>query len=302
LPAPPRTVQRLLDALYEGVYFVDRDRHVVFWNHAAEAITGFSRHELLGRSCAGEVLCHVDEVGRVLCEGGCPLTAALASGQTREARVFLRHREGHRVPVRVRVTPLRDSRGAIEGAAQVFNDDTAHLQLLRQLKEARDEAKIDPLTGLPNRRFLAGALANHLEAFAHLGWPLGVLMADIDHFKAVNDRFGHPVGDGVLALVSRTLAHNLRPDDLVGRWGGEEFLVLLPGADAAVLANAAERLRAMVARSSLEHAGGRIGVTVSLGGALTRPGDSAEGLIARADSRMYEAKQAGRDRAILDLD
>ncbi len=288
--------EQLLDSLYEGLYFVDRARKITFWNRAAEALTGFSKEELLGRSCADEVLVHVDTAGNRLCLGGCPVAGTIEDGESREADVFLRHKDGHRIPVKVRVAPVYDDHGEIQGAVEIFEDNTALLELLQQLRDAEKDALLDALTGIPNRRYLDQSLDGHMTALARHGWSLGLLMVDIDHFKSFNDSYGHDVGDRVIKLVARTLEHNLRGNDLLGRWGGEEFLVILPGATAEALEQAAERLRIMVEGSSMVHDTERLGVTISVGGTLARRGESADSALRRADGCLYQAKDAGRNQ------
>jgi len=287
---------RLLDSLYEGLYFVDTERRITFWNRAAEELTGYRAEEVLGLRCADGLLVHVDGEGRSLCLGGCPLHQVLADGVSREADVFLKHKDGHRVPVRIRVSPVRDFEGALQGAVELFSDNSALLELLQRLRQVEAEATIEPLTGLPNRRYLEQSLDTHLVGLDRYGWGLGLLMLDIDHFKRINDVHGHPAGDQVLRTIARTLEHNLRSNDIPGRWGGEEFLVLLPAVEAETLRAAAERLRAMVAQTLTAWGDVTLRVTASIGGTLARPEDTQATLVARVDRALYRAKQAGRDR------
>ena len=164
---------------------------------------------------------------------------------------------------------------------------------LHRAAESRRLAETDPLTGLANRR-QAMAEADHAAlAATRDGAPLALVLFDIDHFKAVNDSFGHPVGDAVLARVAEIARDALRPGEMVGRIGGEEFLCVLPAANLAVARNCAERLRRMIAQRSGSADGPA--VTVSVGYAAWRAGDTTLSLFARADAALYEAKSAGRD-------
>jgi diguanylate cyclase (GGDEF)-like protein len=153
----------------------------------------------------------------------------------------------------------------------------------------------DPLTGLSNRRFILTQLSAAISAARRHGRPLTIAIVDIDHFKAVNDEHGHATGDRVLAAVASCLRTHLRAEDQLGRLGGEEFLALVPDADASVAASAVEKLRTEVGRMTVEHAGADLGVTVSIGWAAWE-GESAEELMRRADEALYEAKRSGRDR------
>jgi diguanylate cyclase (GGDEF)-like protein/PAS domain S-box-containing protein len=290
----------VLDNLSDGVYFVDRDRRITYWNKGAERLTGFSAPEVVGRRCRDGILTHCDAAGTQLCGSRCPLLATIHDGRVREAHIFLHHKQGHRRPVSVRAAPLRDEAGAIVGAVEIFNDDSALLDTRRRADGLERRAMTDPLTGIGNRRLAEMTLAGWLEQHRGFDWSFGVLFADVDEFKVVNDTYGHGVGDEALRIVARTLAHGVRQGDTVARWGGEEFVVLTGGADGEALTAVAERLRALVEQSKLFVDRRRVPLTISVGATLVAPGDSADGLIHRADALLYDAKLAGRNRVALD--
>ena len=154
-------------------------------------------------------------------------------------------------------------------------------------------AHTDPLTGLHNRR----ALYDRIEALLAASAPCALLLLDLDHFKRVNDEHGHLVGDLALQHVARTLQAHVRAEDTVARWGGEEFLVLLPGATRAYANDIAQRLCEAV-RDAHDPQLPRL--TISVGVALAAPGDTVSSWTARADTRLYQAKQGGRDRVQTD--
>jgi diguanylate cyclase (GGDEF)-like protein len=156
-------------------------------------------------------------------------------------------------------------------------------------------SQVDPLTGSLNRRGFDDAFP---EVAAENGYvdPLSVVMVDIDHFKAINDELGHAMGDEVLKHVAVMLGDALRAGDAVVRYGGEEFLLILPGVDCIQAMRVAERARGLVNSSAAEVAGQHVRVTVSLGVAQRNPAESRESVIARADKAMYAAKRAGRNR------
>jgi len=153
----------------------------------------------------------------------------------------------------------------------------------------------DPLTKLSNRRFILTQLAAAVSAARRHERALSVAIVDIDHFKSVNDEHGHAAGDRVLAAVASSMRHHLRAEDQLGRLGGEEFLALLPDADARAAATTAEKLRAAVAALAVGHDGVELAVTISAGWAAW-DGESPEELLRRADEALYEAKRGGRDR------
>ena len=172
--------------------------------------------------------------------------------------------------------------------------------LIRAQDELRSVAAHDSLTGLWNRGAILELLRRELSRRQRTGDALGVIMADIDHFKKINDTHGHLVGDVVLQAVTRRLAGHLRPYDSVGRYGGEEFLIVLPACHASDLAMGAERLRRCIADQPIETSMGRIPVTLSFGLASVSQGEketpACEMLLRRADEALYTAKDRGRNR------
>lgn len=297
-----RFAGEILENLHDGVYFVDNQRTIRYWNRAAAEITGFTAEEVVGRSCFDNLLQHVDGAGCSLCQSHCPLVRTMSDGVKREVLVFLRHRDGHRVPVQVRASPMHDAQGEVVGAVEIFSAAEPRTNEERRLVELEDLSRRDALTGLANRRSFDQLLESKVEDLGRFGWPFGLLMVDIDHFKRFNDEHGHLIGDRVLKTVARTLSLSVRSTDTVARFGGEEFAVLAAKVNREVLAIQAERLRALVERSDFEVAGRALGVTVSVGGALARPGESAEQLVARADEALYRSKALGRNRSVLALD
>jgi diguanylate cyclase (GGDEF)-like protein len=173
--------------------------------------------------------------------------------------------------------------------------------LLKAQGDLRYQAEHDALTGLLNRGAIMSVLHKEVKRRERTGGQLGVLMADVDHFKQVNDAYGHLAGDTVLREVGQRLTDALRFYDSVGRYGGEEFLAILPGCNPADLAASAERLRFIVARDPVLCHAGPISVTLSLGGACAAQPeiDESELLLRRADSRLYKAKTNGRNRVEL---
>jgi len=160
-------------------------------------------------------------------------------------------------------------------------------------------AAVDPLTDAYNRRFGLARLREEYSRAVRAENPLGILMLDLDHFKAVNDTYGHLVGDRVLRAVANAARRVMREGDVLVRYGGEEFLVLLPGAGISDVRQVGERIRRAVAETSVEDGDLRVGVTVSLGGTTFREAaDSADALVAAADRALYEAKVGGRDRLV----
>jgi diguanylate cyclase (GGDEF)-like protein/PAS domain S-box-containing protein len=286
----------VLNNLFDGVYFVDLDCKITFWNEAAQKLTGFTSQEVVGSRCSDSILIHVDHKGKNLCASGCPLSASMADGKDREAKIYLSHKDGHRVLVSVRTSPVYDSEGRITGAVEIFRDLSHQEAMYKKMKHLEKLALLDPLTRLANRRHIEASLQSRLEELTRYGWPFGVLFIDIDHFKKINDSNGHDAGDKVLKLVSLTLLNSLRPFDFLGRWGGEEFVAIVVNVDEKKLSYIADRARKLLEKSTLRLGDIPIPVTVSIGATLAKSQDTIEGLLARADKLMYQSKARGRNQ------
>lgn len=287
---------RLLDCLYDGVYFVDRDRKIAYWNRGAEELTGYKAEEVVGTHCHDDLLMHIDGTGRHLCKSGCPLVDAITRGCRLEHELTLRHKSGHRVPLRVRVAPIRNEQGEIIGAVEVFSDVTHLKAMERRAGEMENLAFRDVLTSLPNRRFSSLKVEQALDEVRQFGRQYGLMMVDVDHFKQVNDQWGHLTGDEVLRVAALMLTETVRPPDIVGRWGGEEFLILVADVTPESLLNLANRCRKFVSDRPVLVPGASIRLTISAGATLLHAGDTAEAVVQRADLLMYQSKSRGRDQ------
>ena len=295
LPFGADFFRRLFDSLYDGVYFVDRNRRLLYWNAGAERIAGYSREEVVGTYCNVNLLDHVDASGNHLCQSGCPLVAAVEEGQSTTERVFLLHKDGRRVAVDISVMPVRGDDGQVVGGVEIFRDASPVIALEEAYKRFRVLAEKDPLTGLANRRHLDMMLEQHVEVLARTGISFSVVLADIDRFKQVNDQYGHAVGDKILVDFADKLRSGARPTDVIGRFGGEEFLVLLPEQDLPTAAQVAERFRSTIASTPPAQLGKR-GLTASFGVAQAVRGDDTLAVVRRADEALYRAKAQGRNR------
>jgi diguanylate cyclase (GGDEF)-like protein/PAS domain S-box-containing protein len=295
-----RSLSEILDNLFdEAVYFVDIDRRITFWNKSAERLTGFKSDEVIGSRCMDNLLTHVDDRGRRLCLDGCPLSQVMEDGHIRESEVYLHHKDGHRIPIRARILPIVGQSGDIVGGIEIFTDRRQSRDLIDRMQELEKLALLDQLTQLSNRKHIESELAALFKMQERLGISFGLLFVDIDHFKRINDTYGHGTGDLVLKMTARTLASSVREFDLVGRWGGEEFVVIARAKNGQDLFAVAERLRVMVGQSYIDHLGERINPTISVGATMALAGEEPCDLVRRADGLMYRSKEAGRNRTTL---
>lgn len=172
--------------------------------------------------------------------------------------------------------------------------------LIRAREQLRVQATHDDLTGLWNRGAIINALRKECVRCAQEQYALGVLICDVDHFKNINDTHGHPAGDQVLRIVAERIARAVRQTDYVGRYGGEEFLLVLPDCTEGMLSTIAERVRTAVCEDDIAGHGFRLKVSISVGASVQRSGQlsSPELLLSSADSALFAAKRAGRNRVV----
>ncbi len=188
-----------------------------------------------------------------------------------------------------RVAELTERLSDMEGEAE---------ELRANIEKERRAAQVDPLTGIPNRLAYNERLALEQARWARYGSPLCVAVWDVDKFKNVNDTYGHQAGDKVLCVVAKILSKQVRETDFVARFGGEEFVLLLPETELESAMLAADKLREKIGATEFHHRGVRVPVTISCGVAQFREGDNAEAVFARADAALYAAKQGGRNRCV----
>lgn len=291
-----RSYEYIVDNLHDGLYFVDKNRVITYWNKAAEKISGFSASEVVGKSCADNILTHVDGDGNSLCNGVCPLAGCIADGKHRQAEVYMHHKDGHRIPVSVRASPLVDEKGKVLGGIELFTDISSMAANSLRVKELEKLALLDGLTQLANRTFIEREILNRFYETKRCGIPFGILFIDVDHFKRVNDRYGHDVGDKVLKFIANAFVINGRPFDVYGRWGGEEFIGIMRNIDGIDLESLGNRLRLLIENSYITHGDDTVSVTVSIGATVATPDDTMETIVKRADALMYRSKEAGRNR------
>lgn len=282
--ATNQLLAQALDATQDAVMIANAQGEIEFVNHGFELITGYSRVEALGQNPAmlksGE---HTEAFyGR--------LWAAIQSGQTFRAVFINRHKQGHLIHCEETVSPIRDAGGAVTHFVSVIRDQTARAHTEQTLRE---QATRDPLTDLLNRRAGEWQLERAFLAAREGQKPFCLILADVDHFKAINDTWGHPAGDQVLQRVAAVLRTGVRDTDSVVRWGGEEFLLVLSNCEQAAALLQAERLRERVADAEQGEMGR---VTVSMGVAELQRDETLANLIERVDQALYQAKHAGRNQ------
>ncbi|MGQ9818158.1 MAG: sensor domain-containing diguanylate cyclase, partial [bacterium] len=251
--------------------------------------------EIIGKHCSDDILVHITEEGHKCCDNNdlCPLLKVLNTRNSYEGDFYFKHRDGYRVLVHIKSFPVFDNNQNIIGVREIFYDNSEINGLNSRIKELEQLALLDTLTRIGNRRYIEIQLRSRLNEYNRFGWQFGFLFIDIDHFKKINDHFGHNVGDRVLKMVANVLIKNCRSFDLAGRWGGEEFIVIVPHINDNQLYTIAHKFKHLIAFSSLKIDSNIINVTVSIGATLSQPKDTLKSIIKRTDRLMYESKKMG---------
>ncbi|NPV88328.1 sensor domain-containing diguanylate cyclase [Coprothermobacteraceae bacterium] len=283
----------MLGNLHEGAYVVTKDRRIVYWNRAAESISGFSTSEVVGSYCQDNFLKHIDESGKQLCLDECPLVEAMKLRRPVSDMLYMHLKQGARIPVDIHVIPIVKN-GVAVGAVEVFCEKAEISGIRAEMQRLRSLAFVDELTGTLNRRGLEFILEDRVSEASRYKRKFAVLFIDLDNFKAVNDRYGHLVGDALLKAVSETLVHNLRASDKVGRIGGDEFVVIaeLNGRDPEILAR---RLIELISNTFVLVDSEPVSTTASVGVTVADGSKPAKELLKQADQLMYSSKEKGRN-------
>lgn len=281
----------VLENLYDGVYIVDKDRRILYWNKGAEEITGFGRNEVVGKFCYDNILSHVDKQGQPLCLVACPQVKTLKQIKDVRERIYLRDKNGNRLPVDVVDTPLKDKKGEVVGVVEIFRDARVYERLEKERGRLQKLSVIDPLTSIYNRRYILDKLKEELERAKRFSHPLSVLLADIDFFKKINAEYGHPFGDMVIKETAILLEHATRAIDIVGRYEQDAFIIMLPHTGQ----EGARRVAEKILRRLKEIKFPKIGtISVSLGGTMSRNSGTVKTIIQQAEKALALAKKSGR--------
>ncbi len=294
--APHEFYVNLLENLYDGVYFIDPDRRITYWNTGAERLTGHRRDQVVGKSCTDDMLLHIDADAADIRSATCPAIETLEDGKVREADAYLRHREGHMVPVRLRVAPIPDADGRRVGVIVVLADRSEIEDIQARFGQARQQALTDPLTGLFSRRYLELRLQSRLDELKRYGWKFGIIFATIDAFDEIEEVHPRDRVEELIVLAGQTFAATFRSFDTIGRWSNHEFLAVVPILKDSDLYAIGERVRGLVEEAYVEKSDRLVGVTISVGAAAMDPRDTIEEMVERAGLHADVSAEGGGNR------
>ncbi len=289
--------EKLLDNMRDAVVLVDTSRRVMSWNPGAERMTGISAASMYQRQFAPSLIAMRDRDGIVILDDQCPVAHAIESGEQRLQRLTIHGRGQVDLTVEAHVIPVVGGDGVTYGASVLLRDVSPEQSLEARCQNLHQMATKDPLTQVANRAEYNRVHAMFVVAHQERRLPCSLIITDIDHFKNVNDTYGHQAGDEVLKSFAKILKSNCRPGDLVARYGGEEFVMLCADCNNAVAARCAEAIRRAVEQVQHQALAGSC-VTASFGVTEIQAGDSPDTMVARADRALYEAKEKGRNRVV----
>jgi diguanylate cyclase (GGDEF)-like protein/PAS domain S-box-containing protein len=274
-----------------AIYTITLDGMIEEWNQSLQRFGGWDAGDVQGR----HIGMFFPSDNPSLPQPNAFLAEAKRIGSV-ETEGWRLKRDGSRLWANTVITALPDETSAVRGFVVVARDMTERKRMEDELKQL---ATVDPLTGAFNRRHGNARLVAELDRRSRSGQPCAVMMLDIDWFKSINDEYGHDAGDAVLCAMVLVCNGGLRTADMLARWGGEEFLILLPDTDAAAAVAIAERLRETISTKKVPvGSDGSITFTVSIGVA-TPANHNVHDLLRRADEALYVAKTHGRNRVVL---
>lgn len=283
----------IVERLEDGIVAIDNHHNIILFNEGAQRIFGYTQDDVMGRHLNILVPERFHLQHDVMIEefGSSDKEAKLVAQRTRQ--LYGRRKDGSEFAASISIMKIGGS-GLQPGYAAIIRD-------ISEDKKTEDEllrlAATDPLTGAFNRREFTSLADQESQRANRYNHPLSIMMLDLDHFKRLNDTYGHAAGDKALQRFTTLCCNALRTVDIFGRWGGEEFVTLLPETDAEGAVIIAERLRKLVSQSILVYNDQKISFTASIGIAQYRSGEvTVEGPLSRADSAVYDAKKAGRNR------
>jgi two-component system, cell cycle response regulator len=282
----PELFRTVLDSLQTGVFVADRNGKILFWNQGAERLTGHKRHEVVGRLCRDNILVQCNDQGCIACGASCPISRTLREGKPQEAKMQLRHKDGHPVHVLMRIAPIRDSHGSIIGIAESFDEQKFASDRQRNQHTLAAHGCMDETTGVPNHEFTRFHLNENFASFERYHLPFGVIAIQVDRLEHFRAAYGRQAGDAVLRVVAQTMRNTFRPSDFLGRWTEDQFLAILINCGDPAVEHTWERIRKMVTCAGLRWWSDELLVTTSVGYATAQAGDTIESLLNRAQSSL----------------
>lgn len=296
---PDLFTSRLIENMHDAVVFLDSQRIITHWNSGAEKLTGVGATAALGKELIPSLLDMARATGELIDDGACPVKKALNDGLQALERISVMGRNGQSVTVDMHIIPVSATGrpGHFIGAAVLMHDVSSEESLEERCQALHAEMTKDPMTQVANRAEFDRMLAAFVEAHLDTDLRCSLIMADIDHFKSINDTYGHQAGDEAIMTFASLMKSMCRTGDLVARYGGEEFAILCADCNNATAAKRADTIRKKLSETPHSSLGGKH-ITASFGVTELQPGDTPETLLRRSDRALLLAKDQGRNQVV----
>ncbi len=289
--------KKLIDNMHDGVVFVDSQTTISLWNTGAERLTGVSGMAACGRTFLPSLMEMCNSREQRIANEECPVAHAIMTGVQWLGRVSIMGRQGRYVAVDLHAIPVRGIDGTVHGATVLLHDASSETSLEEKCQALHAQVAKDPMTQVANRAEFDRMLNNFVAAHLESSLPCSLIMCDIDHFKSINDTYGHQAGDRAIITLASLLKSMCRSGDLVARYGGEEFAILCADCTNAAAAQKAEAIRK--ALSEIKHSCLQDrSITASFGVTELQAGDTPETMLRRADRALLQAKDRGRNQVV----
>lgn len=289
--------QKLLDNMHDGVVFVDSQLRIFLWNQGAERLTGIAGMAVYQRTWLPSLVKLRNERNEIVAQRNCPVAKALQTGIQSLQRMFIAGRNDVETPVDLHAIPVVGRDGTSYGVTLMLHDVSSETSLEEKCESLHSQATQDPLTQVANRAEFDRVHALFLQTHTESNLPCSLIICDIDHFKQVNDTYGHQAGDEAIKHFAKLLKSMSHHGDLVARYGGEEFVLLCADCNNAVALARAEQIRRALGELPMPLMGNKR-ITASFGVTENQPGDTPATMLRRADRALLEAKSTGRNRTV----
>jgi PAS domain S-box-containing protein len=273
--------RNMLESVPVALSVVDLQKKIVFWSNGAERLTSHLRHEVIGHSCIAEPLLHCDQPGCEFCDEHCPVVCAMKTSQGVDSTGFLRHKNGHDIPVRIRAVPVYNQHRSIIGALSTFEELQAGISRERGEGNSSSPDYEDHVTGVASRAMMQARLQTKLAGLSQGNcshWAFLVQVRGLAHFRA---SLGSEAASSLLRLMVRTIESCLWTSDLVGRWSDDQFLLLVDGNREEGIEALRARIRRMLAAEGIEWWGERRSLPVLIVATAAETGDTGESVVQR---------------------
>lgn len=286
----------ILDNLTDGVYFVNQSRQIIFWNKAAEQITGYSRAEMEGLHCAESKLEHISQDGVNLCLAGCPLFETLGDGARREHEVLVRHKNGHRFPIIVKVIPIKDDEDPdkIIGAVELFNPASPFVYEASLMENLNIE-----IGEMESREtFLTRLIKFRLGIYTRFSRKFCVVMAVLDNYEELQKKYGVEQIEEVKKAIINTIHHSMPQGDSFDYWGEDTFVGIFDIDSIAECEQIGNRILMLINRSEVIAGEERILAEASIGVVHVNKNDTVHTLISRSNMYVESGRQRGGNTVV----